>query len=116
MDKKVIVQKIKVNDKDSLSTAIRYFSILSAISSVKLSEREIQLLAFTLTMGNISYSPRKQEFCTMYNSSINTVNNIVSKLKKMGLMVKDRDMIKVAPQYSLDFNKDTIIQISLLHG
>jgi len=116
MDKKVTVQRIKVNDKDSLSTAIRYFSLLSAISSVKLSEREIQLLAFTTVQGNISYSPRKQEFCDMYKSSINTVNNMISKLKRLGLMVKDVDKIKVSPQYSLDFNKDTVIQISLLHG
>ena len=116
MDKKVVVQRIGVKDKDSLSKAIRYFSLLSAISSVKLSEREIQLLAFTTVQGNISYSPRKQEFCTMYNSSINTVNNMVSKLKRMGLMVKDRDIIKVAPQYSLQFDKDIVLQISLNNG
>ena len=113
---KTIVQKIKVNEKDALGTAQRYYSLLSAISNRHLTEREIQLVAFTAVKGNISYSTNRKEFCEKYGSSSPTINNIISKLKKMGLLVKDADKIKVNPQFLLDFNNNVTLQINVVHG
>ncbi len=113
---KTIVQRITLKEKDALLMAKRYYSILSAISNISLTEREIQLIAFTAVKGNISYSTNRDEFCTLYKSSSPTINNIISKLKKLGLLVKDGGKIKVNPLYLLDFNNNLVIQISALHG
>jgi hypothetical protein len=36
--------------------------ILSAVNGLKLTEREIQLIAFTAVKGNISYGSIREEF------------------------------------------------------
>lgn len=115
-EKKIVVQKISLKESSNLAIAQRYYNILSAISNVPLTKREIQLIAFTAIKGNISYASNKQEFCSLYNSSFPTITNIIFKLKKLGLLIKDGGKIKVSPQYLLDFDKDIITQISLLHG
>ena len=112
-EKKIIVQKLKRNEKDVLSIAIRYYSILSAINNLHLTEREIQLVAFTAIKGNISYSTNREEFCKLYKSSSPTINNIISKLKKTGVLIKDTSKIKVNPSILLDFSSDIILQTKL---
>lgn len=114
-EKKIIVQKLCKKEKDSLSKAKRYYSILSAINDMNLTEREIQLIAFTAVKGNISYSSNREEFCKMYNSSSPTINNIISKLKKLGILIKDASKIKVNPTILLSFDKDIIIQTRIIN-
>jgi predicted HTH transcriptional regulator len=114
MEKKTIVQRISKKDEDVLSHAQRYYYILSAINGLQLTKREIQLTAFVAVRGNISYSNIRKEFCSMYSSSSPTINNIISKLKKKGVLVKISSKIKVNPIISLDFNKDVILEIKLL--
>jgi len=114
MEKVTIVQKLRKVELDSLSLAQRYYSILSAVNGLKLTDREIQLIAFTAIKGNMSYSNNREEFCKMYNSSSPTINNIISKLKKMNILVKDASKIKVNPKILLDFKKDIILETKLV--
>ncbi len=116
MERQTIIQKIVLSEGDALAIAKRYYSILSAISHISLTEREIQLIAFTAIKGNISYSTNREEFCTLYKSSSPTINNIISKLKKLGLLIKDGGKIKVNPLYLLDFNNHIVLQLSISHG
>lgn len=113
MEKKTIVQRIKKVDKDVLVYAQRYYSVLSAINGLGMTEREIQLTAFAAVKGNISYSNIRQEFCELYKSSFPTINNMISKLKKRGILVKSASKIKVNPVISLDFSKDIWLEIKL---
>jgi len=113
---KVIVQKMKNTSSDQFSLAEKYYSILSAINNLKLTQREIQLIAFTAIKGNISYANIRKEFCERYNSTSPTINNIISKLKKVNVLVKDGTKIKVNPVIILDFNKPITLQINLTHG
>lgn len=115
-EKQIKVRNLVVPENGAIPVAQRYFAILSAISNVSLTEREIQLLAFTATKGNISYPINREEFCTLYNSSSPTINNLVSKLKRMGLLIKDGDKVKVHPQHILQFEKGITLQISLTNG
>lgn len=112
-EKKTIVQKLRRKEKDALSVARRYYSILSAVNDFDLTPREIQLVAFTAIKGNISYSTNKQEFCRLYNSSPPTINNIVSKLKKLGIFVKDASKIKVNPKILLNFENDIVLETKI---
>lgn len=113
---KTIIQKIGLKEKEDLLLAQRYYKLLSAMSNSGLTDREIQLMAFTAVKGNISYSTNREDFCKMYNSTSPTINNIISKLKKLGLLVKDGSKVKVHPTYLLDFNKDLTLVIQLQHG
>ena len=114
--KSPIVQRLKKSVKDDIALAEKYYRILSSINDLKLTNREVQLIAFAAIKGNISYANIRQEFCTIYNSTSPAINNIISKLKKMGVFVKDGTKVKVNPLILLNFDKDIILQISLIHG
>jgi hypothetical protein len=111
-----IVQRLKKSVKDDIALAEKYYRILSSINDLKLTNREVQLIAFAAIKGNISYANIRQEFCTIYDSTSPAINNIISKLKKMGVFVKDGTKVKVNPLILLNFEKDIILQISLIHG
>lgn len=113
-NKPIILQRLKHVEQDVFLRAQRYYMILSAVNHLKLTEREIQLIAFTAVRGNISYSNNREEFCTLYKSSPPTINNLISKLKKTGILIKDGTKIKVNPVISLDFEKDITLEIKLL--
>ena len=114
--KKTIVQKLKKAENDAFFVAERYYTILSAINDIGLTEREIQLVAFTAVRGNISYSNIRQEFCEKYKSSSPTINNMISKLKKLGVLVKDGSKVKVNPMIVLNFEDNIVLQITLSNG
>ena len=113
---KTILQKLVKKETDSYAVAERYYFLLSAINDLKLTKREIELVAFTSIKGNISYSNNKEEFCKKHMSSFPTINNIISKLKKMGVLVKDGPKIKVNPIIVLNFDMDITLQINVIHG
>ena len=111
-----IVQRLKTSVSDSVVMAEKYYRILSAVNDLKLTNREIQLIAFAANKGNISYANIRKEFCETYGSTPPAINNIVSKLKKMKILIKDGTKVKVNPIILLNFDKDIILQISLIHG
>lgn len=113
---KIIVQKIRRNVEDQFALAEKYYSILSAINNLHLTPREIQLVAFTAIKGNISYANIRQEFCDRYNSTSPTINNIISKLKKIHVLIKDGTKVKVNPVIILPFNTNVTLEIKLTHG
>ena len=113
---KIILQKLKSKNEDSFSLAEKYYSLLSAVNNLKLTQREIQLVAFTAIKGNISYANIRKEFCERYDSTGPTINNIISKLKKTGVIVKDGTKVKVNPIIILPFDKDITLEIKLTHG
>ena len=114
--KKTIVQKLKLVRDDSFLLAEKYYSILSAINNLKFTQREIQLIAFTAISGNMSYKHIREEFCKKHDTTSATINNIISKLKRMGVLVKDGSKIKVNPVILLNFSNDVMLDIKLLHG
>ena len=113
VNKKIIVQKLKKAEADVYESAQRYYAILSAVNNLGLTERELQLVAFTAVKGNISYKYIRDEFCQKYKSSAPTINNIISKLKKLGVLVKDGSKTKVNPVISLDFENDVVLEIKI---
>jgi len=111
-----IVQRLKRSVLDNYALAEKYYRLLSAVNDLKLTNREVQLIAFTAIKGNISYANIRKEFCDKYDSTPPAINNIISKLKKMGVFVKDGTKVKVNPVILLNFEKDIILQITILHG
>jgi hypothetical protein len=114
--KVVIVQKLKKSVEDSYALAEKYYSLLSTLNELKLTHREIQLIAFTAIKGNISYANIREEFCSKYKTTSPTINNIISKLKRIGVLVKDGTKVKVNPRIILNFDKDLVLDIKIVHG
>lgn len=113
---KMILQRLRKQEADSFLLGEKYYSLLSAVNNLSLTQREIQLIAFTAIKGNISYANLREEFCKKHNTTGPTINNIISKLKKMGILIKDGGKVKVNPVIVLDFNKDVTLEIKLTHG
>ena len=118
----MLVQKLKKQVKDEFEIAEKYYAILSDINSLGLTPREIQLVAFTAIKGNITNANVREEFCNKYKTTSPTINNIISKLKKLGVFIKTEDredgypkQVKVNPAIVLDFKKDVLLAISLKH-
>ena len=116
MENNSITQKLKNHSTDKYLLAEKYYSILSAVNNLKLTQREIQLVAFTAIKGNISYANIREEFCAKYSSSGPTINNLISKLKRMKIFIKDGSKIKINPIISLAFDNDVVLQITITHG
>ena len=113
---KIIVQRLKKDVSTDMELAMKYYSILSTINSLNLTEREIQLVSFTAIKGNITYANVREEFCKTYNSTSPSINNIISKLKKVGIFIKENGKVKVNPVITIDFKKDLTLDIKLVHG
>jgi hypothetical protein len=113
---KGILQKLKRKEESDILIAEKYYTILSAVNNLHLTNREIQLVAFTAVKGNISYANNREEFCKIYNTTSPTINNIISKLKKINVLVKDGSKVKVNNVIVLDFAKDLTLEINLIHG
>ena len=112
----MIIQKLKSPVKSAYSIAEKYYSIISAVNDLELTTREIQLVSFTAVRGNMSYANIRDDFCKEFNTSSPTINNIISKLKKRSLLVKDNGKIKVNPVLALDFKQDVKLEIMLMQN
>lgn len=114
-NRKTILQTLKKRFSDVYLIAEKYYTFISVMNNIKLTERDVQLIAFLAVKGNVSYTVNKEEFCNKYNSSEATMNNIISKLKKMNIVYKEGNKIKLHPAILLDFSKNISLNINLVH-
>lgn len=109
----MFVQKIKKEYSSSLEIAEKYYSILSTLNNLDLTKREVQLLAFIATRGTISSVTSREEFCSIYDSSTSTINNLVSRLRSIKLLYKDGLKVKVNPAILPDFSSNLGLLINI---
>ena len=110
------VQQLQIDSLvDEYKVAEKYYAILSAINNLALTKREIELISFTAVKGSISYANHRTEFCERYNTTTATINNIVSKLKKTGIFIKEEGKIHVNSIIVVDFKKNLNLLIKLKH-
>ena len=112
MNENVLVQKIK-RVESRFFMAYKYYGVISVINGIDLTNKELQLIAYIGINGNISSIRNKENFCKEFNSSIATVNNMISRLKKYSMLIKKDGRVVIHPAISLDFNKEIILNISL---
>ena len=115
MEPTVTLQRLRKVVPTDIQLAEKYYSILSAVNSLNLTQREIQLIAFTSIKGNITYANVREEFCKLHNTTSPTINNIISKLKKIGIFIKEGGKVKINPMIVIDFKKDVTLNIKLVH-
>jgi hypothetical protein len=108
-----IEQKIRKTYESSLEVAMKYYGLISILNGLKLTKREIELLGFMATRGGILNGGTRADFVTRFKSSKATVNNLVSDLQEIGLLIKNGGKISVNPQLLLSFSQPLTIEISL---
>jgi len=109
------VQKLSESQKSKLRNGHPVRIKSGSGNNLHLTEREIQLIAFTSIKGNITYANVREEFCKLHNTTSPTINNIISKLKKIGIFVKEAGKVKVNPVIVLNFNSDLTLEIKIVH-
>lgn len=109
----VSVQKIKKVSTTQMDKAIMYYSVISVINNLGLTTRELQLIAFTALRGGITNPAAREDFCQTYNTSQATINNLISKLKKIKVFVKEGNKIKINSAIALDFNNPILLHVTL---
>lgn len=111
----MILQKLKYTIDTPLELAEKYFAIISVLNNLELAKRELQLLAFTSIRGSIGSETSKQEYVKQYNSSVATVSNIISKLNKTNLLLKEQKRYVVNKSLMLNFNDAIVLGITFEH-
>lgn len=110
MSDSIVVQKLKKSYEYKIDKAIAYFSIIDALNSLHLTKKQIELLAYTSIRGTISSLSSKEEFVKQFGSSIDSINNMISKLYKKRLLIKQKDgKIKVPNSLIIDFESSEIV-------
>lgn len=116
MEKRITYQKLGASFEDRYALAEKYYELLFCLNSMKITEREIQLIAFTAIKGNITFANVREEFCKKFNTSAATMNNMISRLRKLGILIKESGKIKVIPKIVLNFDNDVVLQIKMGNG
>ena len=104
-EQKIVIQKLQKSLDDEYAVAEKYYDVLSVINNLGLTKREIELVAYTAINDTISYANKKAEFCKKYNTTSATISNLICRLKKMGVFVKESGKIKVNTVIVIDFKK-----------
>jgi predicted transcriptional regulator len=105
------MEKIVVQDIISLSNVVeKYYSILSVLNELGLTPRDIQLLGFIVAKGALV---DKKEFYSLYGTTSATMNNSVSKLKKLGMLVKNNKEIVINPLICPKFDNGIDLHLHL---
>ena len=113
MSEEVIVQTIKKQYPGSIDAGIAYYTFITNINNIKLSKREIQLLAYVNHRGTISSASAREEFCNMFDSSEGTISNMISKLSKHKLLVKEKNKTKLNASLRMNFDKKIVLKVHL---
>ena len=111
----IVVQKIRSVSTSNYELAEKYYNTLAIVNNLKLTQREIQLIAFTAIHGNLSDGIIREEFCKKYDTTSATISNIVSKLKKLNIIIKNEGEIKINPVIVINFDLDVLLEIKLVH-
>lgn len=108
----MVVQKIR-KAYPQMEKAMAYYKVISALNALYLSEREVQLLAFMAIRGSITNPAAREDFCKMFNTSPATINNLISKLKRLKVLVKEGGKTKVNPAICPDFTTSVVLYIKM---
>lgn len=108
---KIVVQKIVKKVPD---VAERYFRMVSAVNALGLTDREVNVLAYIANYG-LGSKEKRDDFCKKYDTTLPTIYNVVSKLKKMGMVTKVDGEVKLVSVFDFDYGKNVRLQIDLEH-
>ncbi len=111
----IIKQILNKKIEDDFMLAEKYYAFIAIVNNLSLTPRDLQLIAFTAVRGNMTYGNVRNDFCEKFKTTSATIGNIICKLAKLKILVKEKGIIKVNPIIALDFSKDLRLEINLIH-
>lgn len=111
----ILAQKIEKKYKDSVLLAAKYYSIMVVLNELNISAMEIDMLAYTAVMGNISSRRMKEGFEGVFGYSKSSIIQTMYRLLKKGMLIKRDKKVVVHPSLFFDFSCDFIIQLKMTH-
>ncbi len=110
MEKGKRTKAFKIVRDDKMEIANLYFSFISILNKLDLSDKEISLLSHISIVGNISSVNSVKGFMENFQVSRNYLYNIISRLSKKKLLIKESGKFKINSEIALDFiNNDKFI-------
>ena len=100
--KEIFVRDLSKPIKTKRDIAQRYFAIIADFTKNPLTEREIELLADITIKDGLD----KNNFAVEFGTSLDTINNLISKLYKKRYLVKKDNIISINKRIFLDIKKD----------
>ena len=105
LNNNVVLQKFLITVDSSISLLNTYFRIVAAANNIRLSKRELDLIVFTALHRDISSGGKKEEFVKQHGSSVQTIFNMLPRLKKKGFFVTKDKKVVINPKLNIDHNK-----------
>lgn len=109
----ITVQKIRKGYELPIEAAMKYYSIISVLNNLNLTEKQIELLSFTCIKRTISSLAYKKEFASLFGGSVAYVNNMIRVLVIKGLLVKIDRKYVVNPAIDIQLQDGLLLQIKL---
>ncbi len=109
-------QRIQKSYSSEFEIAKRYYTIVFGLNDIHVTKNELNLVAFSAILGTISTPPIRKQFCEEFDVSPGTVYNMVAKLQKLSIFLKDEgNKIRVNPVILPDFTKrDMLLVIKMI--
>lgn len=85
------IQKISKTFNSEFDLAKKYYIILFTLNNIHLTKNEINLVAFAAINGTLSTPPIKSQFCTEFNIPQSSLYNMIGKLRKNQILIRDKD-------------------------
>jgi hypothetical protein len=105
---------LKYESLEAFSIAKRFYSIICILNNIKITNKELELLAFCAVEGTISTPPVKERFIEQFKSTPGNIHNISSKLQRLNLFQKIKGKIRVNPALQIDFKEGVGMKIAML--
>ncbi len=103
-------QKIEKEYDSLIERAKVYYQIIFAINNLPITKSEINLISFCAIKGTISTPPIKDRFSKEYNIPLTTISNMVSKLCRMQILIKDPELkFRINPEILPDFTQPNLV-------
>lgn len=103
-------QRVVKSYESEFEIAKKYYTIIFSVNDIHLTRMEMNLVAFAATHGTLSTPPIKQQFCKEFDVPTASVYNMIGKLKKLEIFIKDRDgKLRINPIILPNFAQHTDI-------
>ncbi len=110
-------QRIAKSYSSEFEVAKKYYTIIFGLNDIHISRNELNLVAFSAVHGTLSSSPIKQRFCKEFNAPLASIYNMIARLKKLNILLKDKDnKIRINPVILPNFadHTDIILVVKIL--
>lgn len=91
-----------------------YLKIMLPLGNFHITNQELDILAFIACSGDISKVPIRRACLEKFQISNSSLNNSISKLKRLGLLVKvNNQNINILPTFQVNYDSDLYLNIKL---